>query len=400
MKYEKRYLYYSILPCCLLLIVIGIYAFGYNPPTCDPPGCNLPAPINAGPNSQTKEGDLTVEGNFTTKGILKLGQFTNADLPAGVEGALCFNTTKNIVQIYTLGSWRDLTTTKLGLGETCSLDGDCDSVNCVDGYCCNASCEGTCNRCNVAGSLGSCIATPSDCAGGCSICSSGNCIADPTKCTGNCVQCTGSGTNYSCSANLSVCTGNCSFCNGSGTEYNCVGSNGFCTGNCDVCSGSGTAYSCAASNALCSNTTASCGCSGSGTVFNCTTCTSDPYGVCGHPICSSYTCSQAYDNGATCATCKTCSNGACTSFTAIGAQDASCNGCSYCSGGGGCALCRWEKYGLMSGLDTVATRKCTWASIGILAIAGGAANGPCDGNFWSYATGGSYTWEMSKCNCY
>jgi len=263
MQYKNRYLYYAILPFCLLLIMIAVYVFGYNPPTQNPPLGNLPAPINAGPNPQTKEGDLTVEGNFTTKGILKLGQFNTADLPAGVEGALCFNTTKNIIQIYTLGTWRDLTVTKLGLGETCSLDGDCDLGHCVDGVCCNGYCEGTCNRCNVAGSLGSCIEAPSDCAGGCSICSSGNCIADPTKCTGNCVQCTGSGANYSCSANNTLCTGTCSFCNGSGTEYSCAGSHGFC-----------------------SSTTGSCYCSGSGTVWNCQSCPDCLYATCSNYICS------------------------------------------------------------------------------------------------------------------
>jgi len=293
--------------------MIAVYVFGYNPPTQNPPLGNLPAPINAGPNPQTKEGDLTVEGNFTTKGILKLGQFNTADLPAGVEGALCFNTTKNIIQIYTLGTWRDLTVTKLGLGETCSLDGDCDLGHCVDGVCCNGYCEGTCNRCNVAGSLGSCIEAPSDCAGGCSICSSGNCIADPTKCTGNCVQCTGSGANYSCSANDTLCTGDCSFCTGSGTEYSCAGSNGFC-----------------------SNTTSSCSCSGSGTIFNCQSCP-DTYGVCGHPTCSSNSCGNAYDNGVACATCKTCSSGSCSVNVPAGSTGLNCTATHYrCDGNGNC----------------------------------------------------------------
>jgi len=94
MQKKNRYLYYSILPCCLLLIVIGIYVSGYNPPTQGPPFGNLPAPINAGPDAQTKTGNLTIEGNLTTKGILKLGQFTTTNLPAGAEGALCFDTLK------------------------------------------------------------------------------------------------------------------------------------------------------------------------------------------------------------------------------------------------------------------------------------------------------------------
>ena len=75
---KNRYLYYSILPCCLLLIVIGVYAYGWETPGCDPPGCILPAPINAGPNSQTKEGDLTIQGNLTT-GSFKMTTGAGAD---------------------------------------------------------------------------------------------------------------------------------------------------------------------------------------------------------------------------------------------------------------------------------------------------------------------------------
>ena len=66
MEKKNRYLLYSIFYASLLLVAIGIYTYGYNPPTCNPPGCNLPAPINAGPNSQTKEGSLTIGGNLTT----------------------------------------------------------------------------------------------------------------------------------------------------------------------------------------------------------------------------------------------------------------------------------------------------------------------------------------------
>ena len=314
MQKKNRYLSYCIFYSCLLLIVIGIYVSGYNPPTQGPPFGNLPAPINASLDEQTKAGNLTIEGNLTTKGILKLGQFTTANLPAGVEGALCFDTDKNSVQVYTSGSWKDLAATTLALGETCNSDGDCDSTNCVDGVCCDFACDGSCESCNVAGSLGICTEVASDCIGDCNVCSSGNCIADPTKCTGNCVQCTGSGTDYSCSAKLGVCTGNCSFCNGSGTEYNCVGSNGFC-----------------------SNTLASCGCVGSGTVFNCQSCTDDPYGVCGYPICSDYSCSQAYNNGVYCAynghdndaTNYYCSSGSClcTSSSYTTSPDGKDNDC-------------------------------------------------------------------------
>jgi len=56
--------------------VIGVYAYGWETPGCDPPGCNLPAPINAGLDPQTKAGNLTIQGNLTT------GSFT---MTAGAE---------------------------------------------------------------------------------------------------------------------------------------------------------------------------------------------------------------------------------------------------------------------------------------------------------------------------
>ena len=300
MKYKNRYLYYSILPCLLFLIAIGVYVSGYNPPTQGPPFGNLPAPINAGEENQIKKGGLTIqgnliaEGNLTTGGILKLGQFATA--PDGAQGALYFNTTKDVVQIYVSGAWRDLIAAKLGLGETCSLDGDCDLGHCVDEYCCNAPCSGICEACNLAGSIGTCTDhlngtdPEGDCTGNCDTCSSGNCVAKPILCTGDAVQCTGSGTEYNCSGDPGLCTGNCVQVIGSGTSYSCEANNAICTGDCSFCNGSGTEYNCAGSNGFCLNDINSCNCSGSGTVWNCQAC-SNPYpSNCGYATCSNYTC--------------------------------------------------------------------------------------------------------------
>jgi len=185
------------------------------------------------------------------------------------EWSVCKKVTNNnalaiFVPTNTAAEWTAFRTNASGVsyaeccsanGVTCSTGGDCCSGNCVNGYCCNTTCIGNCDRCNVAGSLGTCTNVNAD-----------------------------------------------------------------CTGNCDVCSGG----NCAASNALCSNTTASCGCSGSGTVFNCTSCTTDPYGVCGHPICSAYTCSQAYDNGICCAQCHYCSSGSCSAHYYTGYVGCGC----------------------------------------------------------------------------
>jgi len=45
-------------------------------------------------------------------------------------------------------------------GSTCSAASECGSTYCVDGYCCNSTCTGTCQSCAVAGKLGSCVNLP------------------------------------------------------------------------------------------------------------------------------------------------------------------------------------------------------------------------------------------------
>jgi hypothetical protein len=49
-------------------------------------------------------------------------------------------------------------TPKLLNGASCDDPGDCVSGNCVDDVCCDASCEEPDERCNVQGSVGTCVA--------------------------------------------------------------------------------------------------------------------------------------------------------------------------------------------------------------------------------------------------
>ena len=306
MKQKNPYFYTNLLAWGLVLFLIGNYVFGWTTPSANPPSSNLPAPINEGPDPQTKEGNLIIEG------VLRLGQFTTANAPSGTEGALYYDTTENATKLYSNSAWGDLgggwdgilpnyTTAQrtaiaspeygmmiyntdsarveyylpdawasiqapFATAHSCTAAIDCASEICVDGYCCNTLCTGNCNRCNVVGSLGTCTDVASDCTGNCDVCSAGNCAAVQATCTGNCDTCSGSGTAYSCAASDSLCTGNCDTCSGSGTAYSCAASASLCTGDCDTCSGSGTAYNCAASNALCSTCYY---CTGSGTIFNC-----------------------------------------------------------------------------------------------------------------------------------
>jgi len=70
---------------------------------------------------------------------------------------------------------------KLGIGSTCQDDVDCLSNNCEDGYCCNTSCNGACDRCNLSGLEGTCNNAPEGSTG------------EPSACGGN-LLCTGSST--------------------------------------------------------------------------------------------------------------------------------------------------------------------------------------------------------------
>lgn len=76
----------------------------------------------------------------------------------------------------------DGTGTCLGTnGSVCAFDGSCLSGNCVDGVCCSTACSGTCEACNIAGSIGACAAIPAgtdpanECAGVLSCDGSGAC---------------------------------------------------------------------------------------------------------------------------------------------------------------------------------------------------------------------------------
>ncbi|MFA4941846.1 MAG: hypothetical protein WC582_04640, partial [Patescibacteria group bacterium] len=117
-------------------------------------------------------------------------------------------------------------------GETCTYSSDCSSNYCVDGYCCNSACSGTCQACNVAGSLGTCANIPAgtDPSSECSstTCTNyiygwnGNACAKYASNSSNNGMCNGSG---SCSSVTESCTGigtTASSCGSAGCKKTCV----------------------------------------------------------------------------------------------------------------------------------------------------------------------------------
>jgi len=130
-------------------------------------------------------------------------------------------------------------------GQTCTGNVDCLMGNCIDGYCCNSTCAGTCKACNIAGSLGVCsnivsgvdnnatltCTAPSACDNG--TCKKGNgpTCAVPADClSGNCVD------GVCCDT---TCTGTCKACNVSGNAGTCS----------NVATGSTDPLTCTAPNA-------------------------------------------------------------------------------------------------------------------------------------------------------
>jgi len=130
-------------------------------------------------------------------------------------------------------------------GETCTADSDCSSGNCVDGYCCDTACDGTCEACDISGSEGTCtyIAEDTDPDGECD----STCVDACEDRTGDCDGAGACKTTY-CSAGTACSAGACdgaNYCNetlaycscqGDGC-YNDGGTNYECQGQCD---GSGT----------------------------------------------------------------------------------------------------------------------------------------------------------------
>jgi len=256
------------------------------------------------------------------------------------------------------------------LGGTCAKPGDCASFTCVDGVCCDTTCTGTCQACDVAGKVGTCSSVTGDPHGSRS-CGSYACAAGVCKssCTGNSdcqsgAYCSGSvcvgkranglgcAAASDCASGFCVdgvccntaCTGQCAACDNAGSVGTCSPAGGAPHGTRPACTGVGIGSTCGPG---CNGVdTATCHFPGTSTPCSANVCTAgkethastcDGAGTCqdkpkdcGVYACSATTCKTTCSAKSDCAPGYYCSGSACVPSASLGTA---CTDASTCGAG-------------------------------------------------------------------
>jgi hypothetical protein len=232
-----------------------------------------------------------------------------------------------------------------GNGAFCSADNQCRSKHCADGYCCDQTCDDSCDACNLAGSEGTCsavtVGTP-----GAPSCGSFLCDGIKATCPSGCASDATCGAGYFCNAQ-----GACAPRRATGTT--CAESRecltGFCadgyccdsacSGACDVCNAQGDEGTCRLAAAG-SDGKPSC------SPFVCTgqsaqcppTCTTDFDCSMGR-FCAAGGCQLQKLNGQVCAQGRECGSGFCTDGVCCDQQcGGQCDSCNQTGSVGQCTL--------------------------------------------------------------
>ncbi len=204
-------------------------------------------------------------------------------------------------------------------GSPCLANGECASGICVDGVCCNNACNGDCQTCNKAGSVGMCapvaagqqdmcvVGSTCDATGNCKKSQGGACAFGSECLSGFCTD------NVCCE---NACSGTCKTCNLGAMPGVCnnVPTNTDPANECsgaDVCNGGGA---CVKVNGA--------GCGGPGECLS---------GFCTDGVCCENTC------GGTCKACNVAGSLGLCSNILFGVDPANeCMGAAVCDGAGGC----------------------------------------------------------------
>ncbi|MFK7988550.1 MAG: DNRLRE domain-containing protein [Sandaracinaceae bacterium] len=192
-------------------------------------------------------------------------------------------------------------------GTSCSMGNECASTLCVDGVCCDGTCTGQCEACDVAGSLGTCSAVTGAPTGGRMACNT-----DSTVCGGTCNG-----------SNRSTCT-----FPGMGTECRAASCSINTATQAANCQGDGTCGSLVEID--CSPFTCS------GDACGATSCTVDSECASGF-YCSGTSCVPLLTNGLACALGTQCVSGECVDDVCC---DRGCGGqCEACDQAGSIGTC-------------------------------------------------------------
>jgi hypothetical protein len=263
------------------------------------------------------------------------------------------------------------------LGWPCQSAFECGSNLCVDGVCCDSSCEGACNRCNLPSSPGHCTVTDAASAGA-PPCAPYACNGTSAACPANCMSDWGCTGGFYCQLSTQVCAQkktNGQVCDGSNECLSDQCIDGFCCNNncpgaCDACNTSGSEGTCTVqpssaagaptcSPYLCSGASPSCA----------TSCSADAW-CSGSTYCVAPACEPLKANGSLCGDARECSSHSCVDGYCC---NSACTGpCDQCDRAGLLGVCSFSS-GTDVGSPSCAPYNCAGSS------AACAANCTADG---------------------
>jgi MYXO-CTERM domain-containing protein len=239
--------------------------------------------VVAGGSNASSGGALSSSEVFTAPSFVSVGSMTT---PRAQHAATALSSPAVLVVGGQDGAGAYLSTAEIltglaPLGKTCTGSTDCDSAHCVDGRCCNTSCTGTCDACDLPSSSGTCSHVTGLPHGSRGSCGTFVCQGTSAVCPTSCVDDTG------CASTA--------FCNG-GTCMAKRAVGAACATGVHECSSAFTVDGVCCSTA-CNGTCQACSASvkGSGPDGMCGSVADgkDPHATCSPPICSD---GKRYDN--------------------------------------------------------------------------------------------------------